>query len=225
MSNPKDSNGRVQRRSLGDEIERLHDLLDGLNGALEGVIANAVKDAVGSVVREAVTAAVREVLGSPELLKVALKQHEPVQPQAEPATVKPNRRPTREGLVEVCGRLREWAGEKLVEFGRVMSTVWTYCVVLLVCAGDWFFGGIGALAGRSLTVCNRMTVWAGRVWRFRRTCAVAVSIGLGCGAVAYLSGPLVSAIMCVVGGAGLTVSALILVPLGRLLLSDCRAGA
>jgi hypothetical protein len=34
MSNTKD-NGRVQRRSLGDEIERLHDLLDGLNDASE----------------------------------------------------------------------------------------------------------------------------------------------------------------------------------------------
>jgi hypothetical protein len=121
MSNTKD-NGRVQRRSLGEEIERLHDLLDGLNGALEGVIANAVKDAVSSVVREAVTAAVHEVLGSPELLKVALEQHELVQPQAEPTPVKLKRKPMHKSIVETCGRVRETAGEKLAELGQCWSS-------------------------------------------------------------------------------------------------------
>jgi hypothetical protein len=130
-----------------------------------------------------------------------------------------------EGIVETCGNLREWAGEQLGEVGQVLGAVGTYFAALLLCAGDRFFGGVGASAGRCLTACNRLIIWAGRVWRFRRTCALAVSVGLGCGAVAYLSGPVVSAVMCVVGGMGLTVSALILVPLGRLLLIDCRAGA
>src|SRR4051812_36129520 len=96
------NNGRVRRRNLGDEIERLHDLLDGLNDALEGVITNAVKESVGAVVRQAVQAAVREVLGSPELLRAALKAHEPAQ-KGEP---KVSRKPMHESVVEACGRLR-----------------------------------------------------------------------------------------------------------------------
>lgn len=200
-------------------------------GRLEYAVTTAVaagtwwwrRQKVGAVVREAVQCAVREVLGSPELLRAALTHHEAVQVESAPA--KPQRKPVHEVVVESCGRLCETVGVKLAAIWQVISAAWTCCAMLLVSVGDQLGRGIGASATRWRTACNRMTLWAGRVWRFRRTCALAVSVGLACGTVAYLSGPLVSAALCVVGGAGLTVSALILVPLGRLLLSGYTAEA
>ena len=47
----KNSNGRMQRRNLGDEIERLHDILDGLGDGLSEAVGTAVKEVVGAVVR------------------------------------------------------------------------------------------------------------------------------------------------------------------------------
>src|SRR4051794_28528455 len=61
MTEKTSENGRRQRQTLSAEIERLHDILDGLNEALQGIVTTAVKEAVGQVVREAVQAAVREV--------------------------------------------------------------------------------------------------------------------------------------------------------------------
>ena len=39
---PTNKNGSVQRRSLNEEVERLHDVLDGLSENLEGAVVAAV---------------------------------------------------------------------------------------------------------------------------------------------------------------------------------------
>jgi hypothetical protein len=101
----------------------------------------------------------------------------------------------------------------------VVGAAWACCLVLLTWAGEQALQSWDAFIGRCAKGWASVTTWAGCVWRFRRTCAMAAGVGVCCGAVAYCSGPLVSAGMCVGGGVGLTVSALILVPLGRLLLS------
>ena len=59
------ANGRAQRKSLAEQIDRLDLILDGLADGLQ----EAVADAVTAAVSVAVQAAVREVLTNPQLLE------------------------------------------------------------------------------------------------------------------------------------------------------------
>jgi hypothetical protein len=54
-------NGRAARPSLGDQLDRLDGILNGLADALNQSVTAAVSTAVGNVVREAVEAATREL--------------------------------------------------------------------------------------------------------------------------------------------------------------------
>ena len=55
-------------------------------------------------------------------------------------------------------------------------------------------------------------------WYFRRSCTLALGVGLLTGVSGYLLGPLVASLLCALSGAALTLSAMILLPLWRLLL-------
>jgi hypothetical protein len=54
-------NGRAVRPSLGDQLDRLDGILNGLGDALNESVTAAVSAAVGNIVREAVEAATREL--------------------------------------------------------------------------------------------------------------------------------------------------------------------
>src|SRR5262249_61879659 len=97
--NKTGSNGRVQRRSLNEEVDRLHDVLDGLAENLEGVVVSAVREAVSGVVRQAVEAAGREVLSNPALRRAAGQAPRP----APTAEAKPKSKPVRAGVAGACG--------------------------------------------------------------------------------------------------------------------------
>lgn len=211
-------NGRVQRRNLGDEIERLHDILDGLADALSESVSTAVKDAVGTVVREAVQTAVSEVVNNPELLRAALARHEGTQP--EPVPVKANRKSVREGVVETIGWLRQKAAEKMAEAWTAISMAWPFCLLVLAWIGAQVAERWNACVGRCIEVRNHVATLAGRIWQFRRTCGIALAVGVACAVAAYLAGPMISAAVCGISGIALTLSGMILVPLGRMLLSD-----
>src|ERR1700722_14194127 len=90
MSETKELNGRVARKSLAEQIDRLDGILDGLAEALNGAVSDAVKDAVGQAaqvaVSEAVAATLQAVLTDPGF-KTALATSAAVQnnnaPQAQ----------------------------------------------------------------------------------------------------------------------------------------------
>jgi hypothetical protein len=92
MSEAKPFNGRVGRKSLAEQIDRLDGILDGLAEALQGAVAEAVRDVVGRVVpeavREAVVARVQTVVADPTLQTAVVSRVEagakpvvPPQPQ------------------------------------------------------------------------------------------------------------------------------------------------
>jgi hypothetical protein len=62
------SNGRVVRKSLAAQIDRLDNMLDGLADGLNEAVADAVKSAVADAVREAVQTVLTEVLTNPDLV-------------------------------------------------------------------------------------------------------------------------------------------------------------
>src|SRR4051794_28634587 len=170
------NNGRLQRKSLANEIDRLEGILDGLDEALAGAVEMAVRDVTGKVVREAVEATLREVLSSPELIRAALAQHAPV---ATPVTQQTHR-PLKEWLKEKLARLRQKAGEKVEQTKRGLGSAWSWCVAKVRKGCSWLWGSCKRL-------CSLGWLGLGCAWRFRKTTAVALTVGLLVGAAAYFS--------------------------------------
>src|SRR5262245_20197283 len=79
-------NGRPQRKTLANQLDRLDTILDGFADALNEAVADAVKQAVTVAVREALQVATQQLMTNPELLR-ALAAPTP-QPERQPEPVK-----------------------------------------------------------------------------------------------------------------------------------------
>ena len=186
-------NARTARKSLADQIDRLDGILDGLAEALNESVADAVKGAIAQAVRSAVEAAVKEVLSSPELLRATLEKHAPPPavpvpppPQPEPPSVEENITRIAKHLCEKAKQAASLASKKLSGVGKIATNI---------------PGILGTIARKA--------------WDFRKPCAVAVGVGVVCGAICYLGGQLFSSVANGASGAAITLSALTL-PLKRL---------
>jgi hypothetical protein len=164
-------------------------------------VADAVREVVGQVVREAVSSAVREVLASPDLLRAALDRH----PQAVPAqAARASKRRTLKDLLQTaraaCDKARQATVQVGTNLGRALA--WGLHRLRQGCAG-----GLRCLGsvGRQL-------------WRCRRSCTVALAVGVLSGVGSYLAGPLIASVASGVGAAALTLAGMVLLPLGRLLM-------
>jgi hypothetical protein len=186
-------NARAARKSLGDQIDRLDSILDGLAEALDGAVADAVRGVISHAVGEAVRAAVAEVLSSPELLRAALEKHDPQPavpaappaPRPEPLTLKENVTRVGSRLYEKVGRAASLAREKLNAAARTTRTALAVAPFVL----------------RAV---------ARKVWAYRKPCAVAVGVGVVCATVCYAGGQLFSSIANGLSGAALAISAMTL---------------
>jgi len=214
-------NGRIHpRKTLSTQLDRLDGVLDGLAEALNQSVATAVKEAVGLAAREAVSAAVQEVLSNPDLLRTAAAQHVPSEPEPQESQPKPATPPK----PTVLGRLGNgvaWVWQKANEKAHQVGSY-------LSMAGQWSLAKLGqgytrvADLGRSLMVrvvgaALSTGAMLCQVWGFRRSGALALSVGLLSGIGSYVAGPAVAALLCGLAGAALTLAGLVLVPLGRLL--------
>jgi hypothetical protein len=66
---------------------------------------------------------------------------------------------------------------------------------------------------------------AGRhLWRFRRSCTIALTVSVLSGVGSYLAGPLIASVASGISGAALTLAGMILLPLGRLLMGHPATG-
>jgi hypothetical protein len=154
------SNGRTALKSLADQIDRLDTILDGLADALNESVAQAVREVIGQAVAEAVQAAVTEVLSSPELLRAALERLEP--PPAPPAL-----KERIKGAVKAYDRVKELAAQAK---GKVLQ------LSSLACAA-------GKKVGKAVQRLPATLSGIGKaMWALRRPCAVAVGVGVLCGA-------------------------------------------
>jgi hypothetical protein len=89
--NATTTNG-TQRRTLAQQIDRLDDILDGLDEALAGAVADAVRQATGTAVKEAVRLALVEVLTNADvlaLISAAAHTHAPALLPPRPPTPLP----------------------------------------------------------------------------------------------------------------------------------------
>jgi hypothetical protein len=215
-SSTLDSNGRLQRKTLSNQIDRLDGMLEGLAENLNDAVALAVKETVAQVVREAVELAVKEVLSNPELLRAAQAQHSPPAPPQQPPAPKAQRRSCTDVLQSgwswLCRKVTRTASHARKKLGQGLS--WCVQKVSQGCAALWHqrrgwvvraVGTLTALAAAAVTL-----------WHFRRSCSVALTAGLITGVSGYLAGPVVGALLSGLGGMGLTLSAMVLLPLWNL---------
>jgi hypothetical protein len=200
----------AQRKTLATQLDRLDVILDGLSDALSGSVEMAVRDVVGQVVRESVEATIREVLGNQDLLRATLAvQGHPPQPTPAPTPL-PKRRTLKE-LIQSAGRYTyEKAKQAAIGVKNGVSRAWSWGI-------EKIRKGMRATVRACVNLPSGVLSVASALWTFRRTTAIALAVGLLAGLGSYFAGPLVASIASGLSGAALTVSAMVLVPLWRLM--------
>jgi len=211
------SNGHVSRKTLSTQIDRLDSMLDGLADNLNDAVATAVKDAVALVVREAVEAAVKEVLSNPNLLRAALAQHAPVATQVQPpAAQKPQNRSFKEMIKGGWNWLCKKATKTTTQVKTMLSKSLTWCRENFLKGCAVVRRGCGQVGIGCKTMAMKLGTVGLALWYFRRTCSIVLTAGLAGGVIGYFAGPVISSMLCSLGGMALSVSGMILLPLWRL---------
>jgi hypothetical protein len=173
MANTSSANGRTQRKSLAEQIDRLDAILDGL--------AEGINDTVVAAVRTAVV----EVLTNEKLRR-----------RLQPVAAGPA--PTGGWVGRLLGKARAFLGGllRLVAAGcagaaAALRKAWDRGAEAL---------GPGTARERAAAACGRVAATARRLWtkvvalkcltlRFRRPVLVALGVGSAAGVLAYFSGP------------------------------------
>lgn len=119
------ANGKAQRKSLAEQLDRFDRMLDGLDQGLQGAIADAVREAVAAAVAEGVRAALLELATNPDLLAVIRGSVVLATPAAPAAPADAGPRPTlsqriRRGLETA----RNMAVTKVKNLGRGIADAW-----------------------------------------------------------------------------------------------------
>jgi hypothetical protein len=186
----QNSNGNVRRKSLASQLDRLDQILDGLDEALAGSITDAVKQAVSTAVAEAVRATLIEVVTNPDILAAlrggitavaSAPGFSPTEPASE--TVTP---PT------FAGRTR-----------RFMSSCWRNALAKVR----------GVTSGIRQRVHNArdgvVATYQGinAIWNLRRAVLIALGIGAAVGVVSSMSSSWFAGVISGVGAMGTALGA------------------
>jgi hypothetical protein len=181
MTSASINNG--QRKQLSTQLDRLDSILDGLSEALTESVADAVKEVIGQVVSEAVALAVKEVLSSPDLLKAALSKHEHAMPTVKRKTLKELLKTAGSRTVE---KVKQVSGQLTQKLGQGISWCWRKLKQGLQRGKEIAVGSVRA--------CNGVAVIGGQLWRFRKTCSIALAVGILSGVSTYFAGPVLASI-------------------------------
>jgi hypothetical protein len=174
------ANGR-KRPSLGEQINRLDDMLDGLSEGLNDAVADAVKGAVGAAVKEAVQDVLTEVLTNPEVLARLRAAAIPVKPVQAPP-VQPS---AWQRLGSLCQGIRACLRGIATTFGVPVRKA------------------RGATARCWQGTIKRITSLSAHremVSRFKNHILLALGVGVALGGIVWLSGPWLGVVTSAVGG-------------------------
>jgi hypothetical protein len=187
MANTSSANGRTQRKSLAEQIDRLDAILDGLADGINDTVVAAVQEAVQGAVQVAVRTAVVEVLTNEELRR-----------RLQPAVAVSA--PTGSLARRLVGKTRTFLGGLL----RLLTAGCASAAAAFRKA--WVRGakalgtGSGTARARAAAACGRVASAARPIWarvlalkclarRFRGPVLVALGVGSAAGVLAYFSGP------------------------------------
>jgi hypothetical protein len=199
-------NGKQQRKSLAEQLDRLDGIIDALDEGLQGAVADAVRDAVALAVKQAVEAVLREVLARPDLLRAVAAQAAPVAQVAAPAPEEGRKEKASGAWSRAIKSLTAslaWLGATAKRAGQGMATV---------------AGGVGGALARGLRrACNGAAALASVAWRRRRLLGLSLTVGLAVGVGGYLAGPVISSATLGLAGAAGSAACSALAPVLRLL--------
>jgi hypothetical protein len=197
-------NGRLPRKTLSSQLDRLDQILDGLADSLNDAVAGATREAVLQVVRQAVQDAVHDALA------------------AVPPAATPRPGPTSTwkeklkaawawlkaavtGVAVLAGsRVRRLSAWGLDKFQKLLAAPggWWQHLVQGCCRAGTVLAQVGQLA-----------------LQHRRLAAVALGVGLATGLGSYLAGPLAASLLSGLCSAALAAGGLVVLSLWRLLVS------
>jgi hypothetical protein len=184
---------------LASQIDRLEGILAGLPESLGQTVAEAVQDAVG----KAVELAVREVLTSPEILRVLRAQ---TAPNPEPAKSVQDGSLTKT-FSETWQRTRDnaaWAGARVGEqataVGSCLSRACAWVGGCLQAGWAWASAACGRAAAGVAVVCNTLPALLLMLSKYRKPLLIAVTVGLVVGLASYWAGPVISAMLSGLAG-------------------------
>jgi hypothetical protein len=178
MTTMTQTNGRTERKSLAEQIDRLDGILDGLADGLNEAVVTAAQEAVTVAVRQAVQAVLTEVLTNPDLLAVLRGPLASPGPAASPPPAAASGEPQPEGWLRRAGAWlrRQWS---------------CACRTTAALAG---LGGRAVVSGWQL------------LRRFRGQVLLAMGVGAAAGVGAYLAGPWLAAGAAWLGGFATTLA-------------------
>jgi hypothetical protein len=191
MNATTSSNGRVVRKSLAEQIDRLDHILDGLAEAINDTVVGAVQEAVGLAVRQAVQAAVLEVLTNAEIQRLLHPAPEATEPTPRLSFLGISNRVARVGravkgwsgrLKEHLARARAVGSGVLTRWGNVAKQSAATVKVLL--------------GGASL----RLLGWLSLLRAWRGTLTLALGAGLAIGVACYYASPLAATLVSGLAG-------------------------
>jgi hypothetical protein len=207
--NNSNGSSNAQRKTLATQLDRLDVILDGLSDALSGSVEMAVRDVVGQVVRETVEATIREVLANQDLLRATLGQNTTHQPQPIPTPL-PKRRTLKDLLKSAGSMMVEKAKQAASGVKSKIVSTWSWGI-------DKLRKGAKAAINTCMSLPSTMVTSGRGLWTFRKSCSIALAVGVLSGVGCYYAGPVIGSVASGISGAALTVSAMILVPLWRLM--------
>jgi hypothetical protein len=191
--NTTNENGRVQRKTLASQLDRLDNTIDALADGVNKAVADAVREAVTLAVQQAIELVVREVLARPELLRQLTGQ---TIPAAVPAATEPV--PAKPAKPAMLMSVLSWIGSK---FRGIFK---------------WAGRKSCGVPSRIRSVCQWAREKGQSVWAFRGAVAVSLLIGLAVGMAGYLAGPFLSSVALGACSSAMSLSTFLAAPFVRL---------
>jgi hypothetical protein len=184
-SNP---DGKVQRKSLASQLDRLDSILDGLDEALAGAIADTLKEAVTMAATEAVRATLIGIVTNPDVITLMRSGLTPTATEPTPTAVRTIAAET-PGIV---GRLRQ-----------AITAAWQRALSKVKAVGT-------SVASRARQIGRGVVkTYCGinAIWRLKRPLLIALGIGSIAGIIAHASSPWFAGILSGIGALGATLGA------------------
>lgn len=209
MKTSTTENGRLPRKTLSSQIDRLDEMLEGLAENLNDAVAMAVKDVVGQAVRQAVELAVQQTLAQV--------------PVAQPAPA-PQLPPAKPSFGERCkaawNRVKQTTTRVATQVGRGTCRVFAWGLEkiqkLVATPAEWVL--------RLVWACQEGSTWLMQMvrssWAQCRVVGLALAVGVGAGLGSYLAGPVIASLLTGLASALLTGGSMVMVSLLRWLSSS-----
>lgn len=185
-------NGRVQRKSLASQIDRLDAMLDGLADAIPEVIADTIRAVAAHTVRDAVQAAVAEVFASPQVLDQLRGSAAAAVPVAQVAPPVCAKRPG------ARGRLRSL----LRQVGTALTALRQACRARLHSAGVTLVSVWQRATARVAVLGPPLRMLAA----FKYPLLAAAGVGAAVATAAWFAGPYLATALSGIGGFGTAVA-------------------